>query len=51
MEYRRGNVKGGTYLFTVNLVERHFRLLVDGSARRVRSPIARQEPERESGNQ
>lgn len=29
MRYRRANVKGGTYFFTVNLAERHRRLLVD----------------------
>jgi putative transposase len=29
MRYRRANVKGGTYFFTVNLAERHLRLLVD----------------------
>lgn len=29
MRYRRANVKGGTYFFTVNLAERKLRLLVD----------------------
>jgi putative transposase len=29
MRYRRANVKGGTYFFTVNLAERHLGLLVD----------------------
>jgi putative transposase len=29
MKYRRANVKGGTYFFTVNLAERHRSLLVD----------------------
>jgi putative transposase len=29
MKYRRANVKGGTYFFTVNLAERHRCLLVD----------------------
>lgn len=29
MRYRRANVKGGTYFFTVNLAERDLRLLVD----------------------
>ncbi|HNP52415.1 MAG TPA: hypothetical protein PKJ85_11570 [Nitrosomonas nitrosa] len=29
MRYRRANVEGGTYFFTVNLAERHLRLLVE----------------------
>lgn len=29
MRYRRANVKGGTYFFTVNLVQRHLHLLLD----------------------
>ncbi len=29
MRYRRANVKGGTYFFTVNLAERKLRLLVE----------------------
>ncbi|WP_435686092.1 REP-associated tyrosine transposase [Sedimenticola selenatireducens] len=29
MRYRRADVKGGTYFFTVNLAERHCRLLVE----------------------
>ena len=29
MQYRRANVKGGTYFFTVNLAERHLHLLVE----------------------
>ncbi len=29
MEYRRANIKGGTYFFTVNLAERRRTLLVD----------------------
>lgn len=29
MRYRRADVKGGTYFFTVNLLERHRTLLVD----------------------
>jgi putative transposase len=29
MFYRRANVTGGTYFFTVNLAERHLRLLVE----------------------
>lgn len=29
MQYRRANVKGGTYYFTVNLAERHLGFLVD----------------------
>lgn len=29
MRYRRANVKGGTYFFTVNLAHRHLRLLID----------------------
>lgn len=29
MRYRRANTKGGTYFFTVNLAERHLRLLVE----------------------
>jgi len=29
MRYRRADVKGGTYFFTVNLAQRHLRLLLD----------------------
>ncbi len=29
MRYRRTDVKGGTYFFTVNLAQRHLRLLLD----------------------
>jgi putative transposase len=29
MQYRRANVKGGTYFFTVNLAQRHLQLLVE----------------------
>jgi len=29
MRYRRANVEGGTYFFTVNLAERHLHLLVE----------------------
>lgn len=29
MRYRRANVEGGTYFFTMNLAERHRRLLLD----------------------
>ncbi len=29
MQYRRANVKGGTYFFTVNLADRNSSLLVD----------------------
>ena len=29
MRYRRANVKGGTYFFTVNLAERHLCLLTE----------------------
>lgn len=29
MQYRRANVRGGTYIFTVNLANRHGSLLVD----------------------
>lgn len=29
MRYRRANVKGGTYFFTVNLAQRHLHLLLD----------------------
>ncbi|SNX60175.1 hypothetical protein SAMN06296273_1638 [Nitrosomonas ureae] len=29
MQYRRADVKGGTYFFTVNLAQRHLRLLLD----------------------
>lgn len=29
MRYRRANVKGGTYFFTVNLAQRCLRLLLD----------------------
>ncbi len=29
MQYRRADIKGGTYFFTVNLTERHGSLLVD----------------------
>lgn len=29
MQYRRSNLKGGTYFFTVNLAERHRGLLVE----------------------
>ncbi len=29
MRYRRADVKGGTYFFTINLVQRHLRLLSD----------------------
>ncbi|MDO8333181.1 MAG: hypothetical protein Q7T35_00745 [Nitrosomonas sp.] len=29
MRYRRADVKGGTYFFTINLAQRHLRLLSD----------------------
>lgn len=29
MRYRRADVKGGTYFFTVNIAQRHLRLLLD----------------------
>ena len=29
MRYRRADVKGGTYFFTVNLAQRHLHLLLD----------------------
>ena len=29
MRYRRADVKGGTYFFTVNLAQHHLRLLLD----------------------
>ncbi len=29
MRYRRANIEGGTYFFTVNLAERHCLLLLD----------------------
>ncbi len=29
MRYRRADVKSGTYFFTINLVQRHLRLLLD----------------------
>lgn len=29
MRYRRADVKGGTYFFTINLAQRHLRLLLD----------------------
>jgi len=29
MRYRRADIKGGTYFFTVNLAQRHLRLLLD----------------------
>jgi putative transposase len=46
MRYRRANVKGGTYFFTVNLAERQDTLLVDeiDALRNVLSQVKRNHP-------
>ncbi|MDO8333184.1 MAG: hypothetical protein Q7T35_00760 [Nitrosomonas sp.] len=35
MRYQRADVKGGIYFFTVNLAQRHLRLLLDNVNKRV----------------